>query len=87
VDKGLRHYGGASWGGSGISVSILGLVDKGLRLDQPIRDRQILSLVSILGLVDKGLRPKPEYSEVYKIGVSILGLVDKGLRLTVLASR
>jgi len=37
-------------------VSILGLVDKGLRPNQPKPEQPKQSEVSILGLVDKGLR-------------------------------
>jgi len=37
-------------------VSILGLVDKGLRLAAQLCIRKRLNDVSILGLVDKGLR-------------------------------
>ncbi len=39
------------------AVSILGLVDKGLRLFARIVPGRAVNNVSILGLVDKGLRP------------------------------
>jgi len=51
-----------------LDVSILGLVDKGLRLFDD-RDLRRSGLVSILGLVDKGLRldAKPFRTEVRKL--------------------
>jgi len=64
-------------------VSILGLVDKGLRLYFESSPIFIFYEVSILGLVDKGLRlycHNARRATLYL--VSILGLVDKGLRQT-----
>ncbi len=61
-------------------VSILGLVDKGLRLFLCLF--VLLTIfVSILGLVDKGLRLQwaESFQSPFRV-VSILGLVDKGLR-------
>ncbi len=81
MDKGLRHCLRSIPRRSGSEVSILGLVDKGLR---PIHSVCLLILtisVSILGLVDKGLRQLMTKSIVCLLFlVSILGLVDKGLR-------
>jgi len=62
------------------NVSILGLVDKGLRHPFPKRIRRYSNGVSILGLVDKGLRLQKSETEEKQLEVSILGLVDKGLR-------
>ncbi len=62
-------------------VSILGLVDIGLRHSKVFALSPHL-YVSILGLVDLGLRQ--DYRKLKKIIntiVSILGLVDLGLRL------
>ena len=63
------------------TVSILGLVDKGLRRPTPIVNFPDGQRVSILGLVDKGLRlHRKYYARLPYNAVSILGLVDKGLR-------
>ena len=62
------------------NVSILGLVDLGLRL---LVRLSILyaQQVSILGLVDLGLRLNSPLGFALAFPVSILGLVDLGLRL------
>ena len=57
MDKGLRREYLGAGGVSSDFVSILGLVDKGLR--HGVRQKLLPSWhVSILGLVDKGLRLK-----------------------------
>jgi len=55
VDKGLRRLLWILWNLDN-SVSILGLVDKGLRRYYYQAVEYLYSQVSILGLVDKGLR-------------------------------
>ena len=68
MDKGLRRLYRSPNRSPLFQVSILGLVDKGLRLSsfEKIED---VELVSILGLVDKGLRP---------LGIAIAHIISKG---------